>query len=500
MKKSPHFVPIRAFRLLLPLLLCGLAWLIPRSYAEDEQWRTFTNIQGVKIKARLKAVAEEKATIELENGRDYTLPVAALSPTDQAYVKQWNMNNPGTTLPAPVKSGIKLEKLNELIGHPLFSDGNLWENPSDQAAERLKWPRESLTPYSSSFRIYPGEDYRFISARPYSAVLNGTDGKVSGISIVFANKGDFFGAAGSGEDHFVKGKAVPKGAAGLKMIMDQDAESISASLSQLLGPAQRQKFGDGETRQTVERWDWSGHAFLLANVENEYVSLSIQPVEFADNRGKSKRISDAFVRKRAKENVEQRSNGDVVIQNIPMVDQGPKGYCVPATAERCMRYLGIPADMYLLAMAGQTGLGGGTSPSLLLEAVGQDIKRKGRSFDIWDDELNLRKLARYIDDGIPVMWALFSTGDFNKIANSRTSERKDLEMWNTYKAKVKQESAANKLSPDPNTAHIVIIIGYNKETGEIAFSDSWGERYKERWISIAEAQQISQGRFYVVDL
>jgi hypothetical protein len=36
-----------------------------------------------------------------------------------------------------------------------------------------------------------------------------------------------------------------------------------------------------------------------------------------------------------------------------MVDQGPKGYCVPATFERAMRTMGIDADMYLLAMVGQ---------------------------------------------------------------------------------------------------------------------------------------------------
>ena len=34
-----------------------------------------------------------------------------------------------------------------------------------------------------------------------------------------------------------------------------------------------------------------------------------------------------------------RSN--VVVTDIPMVDQGPKGYCVPATWERYLRYLGI---------------------------------------------------------------------------------------------------------------------------------------------------------------
>jgi hypothetical protein len=44
----------------------------------------------------------------------------------------------------------------------------------------------------------------------------------------------------------------------------------------------------------------------------------------------------------------------------------------------------------------------------------------------------------------------------------------------------------------------VLIIGYNKETNEIAFSDSWGERFIERWITIPEAEQVSQGRFYVI--
>lgn len=490
------------FALRLPIALSILALLIfaQISHSELGQLRTFTNIQGVKIKARIKAVAKGKATITLENGRDYTVSVASFSPTDQSYIKQWTSKNPDTMTPAPIKSGLPLKKINVLLGHELFIDGDLWQNPTDQVAARLQWPRESKTPYSSSYRAYPRKDYSFVSARPYSAVLYGGEGKVNGISIVFANKGDFFGAAGSGEDHFIKGKAVPDTLEGLNKIMDRDAKAISTSLTKILGSPKRQKFGDGKTRQTVFRWDWSGHAFLLANAKNEYVSLSIQPVEFADKRGRSKRVPDSLVRKRARENVENRDNGDVVINNIPMVDQGPKGYCVPATAERCMRYLGIPADMYLLAMAGQTGLGGGTSPTLLLDAVGKDIKRKGRSFKIWDGEIKLRELTRYIDDGIPVMWTLFSTKPFNEIANTRTKERQDLEMWSSYKKKVIQESSSTKLNKDRDTAHIVIIIGYNKDTNEIAFSDSWGERYMERWISIPEAQQVSQGRFYVVDL
>jgi len=500
MNNRHPFCRFPAFHYLSFIILIGLTLLPLAAQTQKGLLRTFINIQGVKITGRLKATSQGKVTIALPTGRDYTTHVASFSAADQAYIKKWGSFNPDSFIPSPVKSGIKLEVINALIGNNLFIDGNLWKNPTALVAERLGWPKESQTPHSSSYRGYPPKNYRFMQARPYSVTLYGNEGTVSSLSIIFANKGDFFGAIGSGEDHFIKGKPVPSGSTGLKMVMDRDAKAISDSLTKVLGQPTRQRFGDGKTVQSVMRWDWSGHSFLLAYVDKEYLTLAIQPVEFADQRGKSKRIPDSTIRKRSKENIEKRSNGDVVIKNIPMVDQGPKGYCVPATAERCMRYLGIPADMYLLALAGQTKGGAGTSPTLLLEAIAQDIKRKGRSFKIWKDELSIRKLAQYIDNGIPVMWSLYSTRDFNKIANSRTQARKNPDTWSAYKGIVKKESRSNKLAIEKNRSHIVIILGYNKETGEIAFSDSWGERYKERWITLAEAQQISQHYFYVVDL
>jgi hypothetical protein len=38
-----------------------------------------------------------------------------------------------------------------------------------------------------------------------------------------------------------------------------------------------------------------------------------------------------------------------------------------------------------------------------------------------------------------------------------------------------------------------MIIGYNRETGEIAISDSWGPEFAERWLTLEEAEAISQG-------
>jgi len=266
-----------------------------------------------------------------------------------------------------------------------------------------------------------------------------------------------------------------------------------------LGEPVKQRFGEGESRVNVERWDWAGHAFLLSFVEDEYVSLAVQTTAFADDRGNSAKVSDATIRERVRGSIERRDNGDVVITNIPMVDQGPKGYCAPATAERCMRFVGIPADMYLLAMVGESSAGGGTSVDRLLSNIGTDIKRKGRSFDITDGELKMRDIKKSIDGGIPIIWALFSTDEFNKVANERTSSRKT-DAWESYTEKVNAAAAAPGLTPDDSTSHVVIIMGYNESTNELAFSDSWGEKYLERWITLPEAEQVSQNRFYIIGL
>ena len=482
----------RSLPLLISLLLFGV------TLVKGEDYRTFTNTAGRTIQAKVKAVEGEQVSIVLETGKEFTIPISSLSGADREYLKTWK-----APVPAPPKiestGGVSVAAINDAIGHDLFADKRLWDSSPEEVATRLKWRRESKTEFSESYRSYPREDYRFLGARPFSTALYGSEDKVSSISIVFANKGDSFGARGGGEEHFIKGKPVPGGMEGLKMIMENDAEIISEALTAQLGESDRQKFGEGESRVTVQRWDWGGHAFLLSHVEEEYVSLSIQTIEFADDRGRSSRVPDSVVRTRIRGNVETRENGDVVINDIPMVDQGPKGYCVPATVERCMRFLGMSADMYLLAMAGETKAGGGTSVDRLLNNIGRDIKRKGRSFDIESGEIKMRDIKKKIDDGVPVIWALYSTSKFNATANQRTKARKEGD-WASYKSDVLAAAESNELPAERDKGHVVIIMGYNEETEEFAFSDSWGERYKERWITIAEAEQISQKRFYIIDL
>ncbi|MEM9481724.1 MAG: hypothetical protein AAGA58_18900, partial [Verrucomicrobiota bacterium] len=358
-------------------VLIGMLNVLPALHG-----RTFTDNTGRKIEADLVATDGASATIKMANGKEYTLPLSKFSEADQAYLREQASEPAPTTTTESPSGSLDATRINDVIGHQFFGSTTLWSDDPDEVAKRLQWPQESRTPRQSSFRRYPRADYRFLGARPYSAVLYGQEGKVTSVSIVFANKGDLFGSVGGAEAHFDKEDEIPDDAEELlEKAMENDEARIGAALSSVLGESDSQRFGEGKTRTRVERWDWEGHSFLLTALEGEYVGLQIQPTAVADAGGKTARVSDADVRARIRANVERRDNGDVIIANLPMVDQGPKGYCVPATFERCMRYLDVPADMYLLAMAGQSGLGGGTSPELLIRSIGSDVKRKGRRFD-----------------------------------------------------------------------------------------------------------------------
>lgn len=401
-------------------------------------------------------------------------------------------------LAAAVRAEPTFEEVNTALGVPLFADDNLWENSADDVAKRLKMPQESQTSDQSSFRLYPGEEARVLGARPYSESLLAEEEKPTGLSLVFANKGDSVdyvtGRQGNREASARRGELRSN-----RKAIEEDAKTLEDALTQLFGePSNAQMGGSRETREKVLRWDWKGHAFLLAAPREEYVALRILPSATVDSEGKA-RISDSAMRERLAARVERRPNGDVILRDMPMVNQGPKGYCVPATWERVMRYMGIPADMYVLAMAGGTAAGGGTSTNDLSWAVRSSVVSAGRRMESPAVKLTPDGVSKFTDAGLPIMWALFSTREFNAAADERARARKDMtdpKAWGNSLAEARK--AARKMRKEKETGHVCMIIGYNKQTGELAISDSWGPAFTERWVTPEEAQAVSQNRFDVI--
>ena len=468
------------------------------------------NRSGTVIEAKILNYQNGKVKLQRNDGATFVVSIsifdqASISMIEQAAEELKSSSASTSSSISSSKSRLPLSKipyseLNDAIGQKLFNDTNLWDDTADEVGARLNWPVESATSNSISCRLYASSDYRFLDARPYSAVFYGSANSVSSFSLVFANKGDCFAAAGVAEEHFKDG-SVTNDPAELEKMIERDEETLNEKLESILGKGRRQNFGEGSAKRKVMRWDWNGHSFLVSVAEGEFVCLSIEKSEVADKRGKQSKVADMHIRRVHEANVENRNNGDVVIMNIPMVDQGPKGYCVPATFERCMRYMEIPADMYLLAMAGNTGMGGGTVISTLVNAVQQEVWAAGRTLKTVDGFPSFKELEKFLKDGVPVLWGMHSTQWFNDTANRRTAMRRSSQsdMWKKIieTADDKVDSMARPQRGE--NLHICIIHGYNKTTGEIAFTDSWGPRFTERWISAKEAEHFSSGRCWIIE-
>ena len=402
-------------------------------------------------------------------------------------------------LAAPTAPEPTFAEVNKALGFELLADDNLWDDEASAVAERLDWPQESATKSDASYRLYPSEQKRLLGCRPYSCAFLAEQGKPWSLSLMFANKGDAVTISSRDAKDPAKIRAREAQIKDFKKVIQDDAQALAARLTELFGKPAADKLGQGRRlSESARRWEWKGHAFLLVSPKDEYVALRILSTRTADEGGRT-RISDADLMARAKGNVEHRPNGDVVIKEIPMVNQGPKGYCVPATWERVMRYMGIPADMYVLAMIGQSGAGGGTSLTALAAGARDTIAAAGRKLETASFKPEPALVAKYIDRGLPIIWSMSSTDEYNKLADERTRARGQAADGPTWKKALAESRKGQKpLKAERDQGHVCMIIGYNKETGEVAVSDSWGAHFEERWVHGAEATQVSQGEMMVI--
>jgi hypothetical protein len=376
---------------------------------------------------------------------------------------------------------VKFQDLNTVFGLPLWPGDSLWTANERDVGKQLGWPEESRTTTLASYRLYPRDDARVLGARPYSLALYADKGRVTQVSMVFANSGDRCSSRQ----------------------FESDAQAIEAALKPLLGEPTQTFFGQTrKIRYKVRRWNWKGHAILLETPDN-YVGVRVVPAELADREGRAEVIAYQQLRDTLSQRVQRKPNGDVIITEIPMVNQGPKGYCAPATWERYLRYIGIQADMYVLALAGQTKAGGGTLAHLMFENVESLARRNGRRFEQLNLTLTVQALAKYIDKGFPLMWGIFYDPDMDKAISSRSKERLTITDWKAWLEKLKSARNIPKVGPkmlrmpdspggEVNNGHIRMIVGYNAKTGEVAISDSWGKRFEERWATVEEARAMAQ--------
>lgn len=390
---------------------------------------------------------------------------------------------------APADAEIPVPDANRGVGVDLFDARSpLWESSPAEVCRRLKLKPPKGTENDPVLSVYTQRKASFCGCGVEEFRLFGKAGKLIRIDVMFLNKGDS-----------VKGKVSNARRSGFSKQLQREQRELINGLTAAFGAPVNGVFGSGKQSKRMSYWFCREAAIAVELESREFLMLHIVPRE---QGGRRKTQSSTNRLDRAKidltKNIRREKNGDVFIEGVPMVDQGSKGYCVPATLERYFRYYGITDfDMHRIADAGKTKMGGGTT---LTSAIGglAPMLHDCRLHRVSCGKLRMRVVIRAIDEGTPLIWALYSSPDYlNRLKelNAARGDAKSSAEWQTQLRKMR------KIPSSKSGAHVCLIIGYNASTGEIAVSNSWGPGAEIAWVRFADAAVADGGEdLYVLQL
>ena len=477
--------------LLIPLLFCG-----------HLEARTFTLLKGKKIEATIVRVIGNKVLLKMDKGGKLkAILIKKFSEADQEYIKKWKeKKNP------PKPKPLKLEDI--------VLDKDLWSMTTSDFEKKFKKNGfVYMSAMKKSFRA-EGNGFTLFGKKAGEVIVKTDAGKVASVTISLFNRGD-------------------DGSIAISLFNDTYNSTLN-SLSQKTGVRSRDKSKRGTVSLTRQLWIWENSAILLEkSLSNkgktpEFLRLRMKPKN-AKSKGMANRSS-------LRDNVvKDRATGDVYIKNVPMVDQGKKGYCAVASAARVYQYYGLEVDQHELAQIAGTGPGSGTSLGEMVAALkrvprhvhsrvivmyeypkgladktpdantsnqgydrmirnynlglkefARDIKnynkiakKKGKTEFDCDFEkgvVNMQQFARQCDPTIyrEVMTKKSSYKRFNRKIKEYIDQGLPVG-WCLQLGMFKEEGL-----PQSFGGHMRLIIGYNTKTGEIIYTDSWGDGHGKK--------------------
>ncbi len=221
-------------------------------------------------------------------------------------------------------------------------------------------------------------------------------------------------------------------------------------------------------------------------------------------------------------------DGGERLPNIPMVDQGQKGYCVTAATERVLRYYGVDVDQNELAQIANTETDGGTSTEAMLAALKKLASRfkvnvitevNPTYADFVQEISDYNRVARNAPKAAgatlvdtrttPLSYEMaFSQMKGDLLRDARTKlnpaymtrfehdiqarlERGIPLLWSVELGMLPEE----KLNLQTRGGHMRLIIGYNAKTREVYYSDTWGMGHELKKMPLADAWTITTGLF-----
>lgn len=250
----------------------------------------------------------------------------------------------------------------------------------------------------------------------------------------------------------------------------------------------------------------------------EFLRLRATPFRSMPEMGRSQ-AGRADDRRTLAQRVRRDKDGTVWIPDVPMVDQGPKGYCAVATTERMLRYYGIDVDQHEIAQIAGADAGFGTDPDVMMSELRRkqgrlrvrirshydmDVRayeKMTRDYNRMAERANARRIPE--QGNLIIVSRIYASVDpevFKDYRVNRTAaeftrfqqtvvqsiDRGVPLLWGVYLGIFPEQGL-----PQSGGGHMRLIIGYNTKTREIVFSDSWGADHAVKKMPLENAWTIT---------
>ncbi|MBN2640699.1 MAG: C39 family peptidase [Victivallales bacterium] len=399
---------------------------------------------------------------------------------------------------------------------------NLWEiTPQEFLDEKLfKWTSTAKNMLRYSAAEFPRKITLF-DIELAECLISIKDKKVAAMKFLFYSRGDK-GAIGKEE----YGNMLSTVDTAINKDFGKSTELPPKRLMTRMSIYQREWIKEPYKLRLI--WSYMGNLDVNSRVEftPEYISLVISNSNKDDA---PKRVDiDKDPRDKYALNVKRTDDGDVYIDNVPMVDQGRKGYCVAATSERVLKYFGQDVDQHVIAQISGTTADRGTQLDNLFDAM-NDVERKlginVKSLYRYKPPQNIAEIKKIINSYNRIAkkekQAQIRMSDITegrRVYTSRAFNMMKKDVW--LKTRVEMEKndmrrfqrdivkyinkgypcvwsvmlglVKEKEIPQARGGHQRLIIGYNEKKNTIIYSDSWGQGHEKKEMDIDDAWGITQ--------
>ncbi len=318
-------------------------------------------------------------------------------------------------------------------------------------------------------------------------------------------------------------------------------DAAKEALNEITGvEGKKKKVNVKETGVQVECWEWvweNGAARMDASYtgeigkkakrgkknkggnepfEAEFIRVDLGPDAAAIDRGGA---SDKVTRKELKGSIQKEEDGTVWLEGVNMVDQGQKGYCVPATLARVFAFYGMDGvDQHALAALCDSSADGGTSSNSMEAAMAAICKKfPVKLITIEDYQASMmalvepyNKLAKKkgqqqlsfavppLDVADPELLKQVRAGKKSQVKKWMGAIKKNIDagtpvLWSVTLGIYKEPVTV----PQTRGGHMRLIIGYNMKEQTIIYSDSWGAGHEKKTLPAAEAAAMTTGRYAI---